>query len=147
MRSLLWHICLLCVFTSITSLQIQPCLPQIYANLSISTFVSTIFSSPINSIWLRINEYFKLLGLYQNMFLVFNSGWFVKFKGCKIEKLSPSDMSRLGLNAGTEGHKRAILSVPLDFPKAKLKRRKWPVFCFVIRFARWLFILRVSFVI
>lgn len=66
---------------------------------------TTLLAADLHESVNKINDYFKLLG-------------------CKIEKLSASEMNRLGLEAITEGHKRAILTAPLEFSKARLKRRK-----------------------
>jgi len=43
--------------------------------------------------------------------------------GCTIGKLSSQDLKRLGLPDSAGGEKRAILKVPLTFPKPRSKRR------------------------
>ena len=43
--------------------------------------------------------------------------------GCTIGKLSPQDLKRLGLPESVGHEKRAILKVPLTFPKPRLRRR------------------------
>ncbi|KAI0063354.1 Rpa49 subunit specific to nuclear RNA polymerase I [Artomyces pyxidatus] len=43
--------------------------------------------------------------------------------GCKIDKLTPHELTRLGLPASAAETKRAVLKVPLVFPKPRAKRR------------------------
>ncbi|KAI5119569.1 hypothetical protein M0805_005633 [Coniferiporia weirii] len=65
-----------------------------------TTLIAADLREPVQ----KINQYFKLLG-------------------CKVEKLSAAETSRLGLAAAFAGNKRAVLHVPLEFPKARIKRR------------------------
>ncbi|EJD05049.1 Rpa49 subunit specific to nuclear RNA polymerase I [Fomitiporia mediterranea MF3/22] len=65
---------------------------------------TTLIAADLREPVTKINQHFKLLG-------------------CKIEKLSTVEMSRLGLSASGAEHKRAVLRVPLEFPKARMKRR------------------------
>ena len=44
--------------------------------------------------------------------------------GCKIEKLTKKELDRRRLPEGEANTKRAHLTVPLEFPKARMKRRK-----------------------
>ncbi|KAG1733711.1 Rpa49 subunit specific to nuclear RNA polymerase I [Suillus lakei] len=46
-----------------------------------------------------------------------------KSLGCKINKLTPSDLKRLGLPDSAGDVKRAILKTPLEFPKPRMRRR------------------------
>lgn len=46
-----------------------------------------------------------------------------KSLGCKINKLTPSDLKRLGLPDSAGDVKRAILKTPLEFPKPRVRRR------------------------
>jgi DNA-directed RNA polymerase I subunit RPA49 len=43
--------------------------------------------------------------------------------GCKINKLTQSDLKRLGLPDSAGEIKRAILKTPLEFPKPRMRRR------------------------
>ncbi|KAH8112061.1 Rpa49 subunit specific to nuclear RNA polymerase I [Phellopilus nigrolimitatus] len=64
------------------------------------TLIAADLSEPVS----RINQHFKLLG-------------------CKVEKLNASEISRLGLSAASADHKRAVLRIPLAFPKVRTKRK------------------------
>lgn len=46
-----------------------------------------------------------------------------KSLGCKIGKLTMQDLKRLGLPDSAGETKRAVLDVPLEFPKSWIKRR------------------------
>ncbi|KZT23008.1 Rpa49 subunit specific to nuclear RNA polymerase I [Neolentinus lepideus HHB14362 ss-1] len=46
-----------------------------------------------------------------------------KSLGCKIEKLSMTELRRLGLPDTAAATKRAVLKVPLEFPRPRAKRR------------------------
>ncbi|KAG1838570.1 Rpa49 subunit specific to nuclear RNA polymerase I [Suillus subalutaceus] len=46
-----------------------------------------------------------------------------KSLGCKINKLTQSDLKRLGLPDSAVDVKRAILKTPLEFPKPRIRRR------------------------
>ncbi|EIW76612.1 Rpa49 subunit specific to nuclear RNA polymerase I [Coniophora puteana RWD-64-598 SS2] len=46
-----------------------------------------------------------------------------KSLGCTINKLTQSDLKRLGLPDSAAETKRAVLSAPLEFPKQRMKRR------------------------
>ncbi len=45
------------------------------------------------------------------------------FLGCTISKLSQQDLKRLGLPDSAANEKRAVLKIPLTFPKPRLRRR------------------------
>ncbi|KAJ8586617.1 RNA polymerase I associated factor, A49-like protein [Rhizopogon salebrosus TDB-379] len=47
-----------------------------------------------------------------------------KSLGCKVNKLTQSDLKRLGLPDAAGEVKRAVLKTPLEFPKARTRRRK-----------------------
>ncbi|KLO18764.1 Rpa49 subunit specific to nuclear RNA polymerase I [Schizopora paradoxa] len=64
---------------------------------------TTVLANDLKETIIRINQYFKLLG-------------------CKIEKLSAPELARLELQGSTEV-KRAVLKVPLEFPKARIRRK------------------------
>ncbi|EPQ55866.1 RNA polymerase I associated factor, A49-like protein [Gloeophyllum trabeum ATCC 11539] len=46
-----------------------------------------------------------------------------KSLGCKIEKLSMTELKRLGLPDSAAATKRAVLKIPLEFPRPRAKRR------------------------
>ncbi|KAL5525143.1 RPA49 [Sanghuangporus sanghuang] len=74
--------------------------------LRVDNFASdtALLASDLRESVTKVNPHFKLLG-------------------CKIEKLSAAEMSRLGLPAMAAEQKRAVLRVPLEFPKARARRR------------------------
>ncbi|THG97457.1 hypothetical protein EW145_g7611 [Phellinidium pouzarii] len=74
--------------------------------LHLDNFASdtTLIAADLRETVTKINQFFKLLG-------------------CRIEKLGTMEISRLGLSAASAGNKRAVLRIPLEFPKARLKRR------------------------
>jgi DNA-directed RNA polymerase I subunit RPA49 len=46
-----------------------------------------------------------------------------KTLGCTIERLGPAELKRLGLPDSAGAGKRAVLRVPLVFPKPRAKRK------------------------
>lgn len=43
--------------------------------------------------------------------------------GCKVEVLKMPELIRLGLPNSASNTKRAVLRVPFEFPKSRVKRR------------------------
>jgi DNA-directed RNA polymerase I subunit RPA49 len=85
-----------------------------------TTILAGDLSMPVS----KVNQLFKSLGTS-----VIRSPRFAKltpchpFSGCKIEKLTKKELDRRRLPESEANTKRAHLTVPLEFPKAKVKRR------------------------
>ncbi|KAL5478826.1 RPA49 [Sanghuangporus weigelae] len=73
--------------------------------LQVDNFASdtALLASDLRESVIKVNQHFKLLG-------------------CEIEKLSAVEINRLGLPATAADQKRAVLRVPLEFPKARVRR-------------------------
>jgi hypothetical protein len=72
----------------------------------------------------RISTLFKSLGMSKLFCPSSPLPDFVRLSGCKVNKLTQSDLKRLGLPDAAGEVKRAVLKTPLEFPKARTRRRK-----------------------
>ena len=72
----------------------------------------------------KVNQLFKSLGTYVSQLSTFAEVTpYHLFSGCKIEKLTKKELDRRRLPESEANTKRAHLTVPLEFPKARIKRR------------------------
>ena len=71
----------------------------------------------------RVNDLFKALGTTRLLQVVMTHRLILFALGCTVGKLSSQDLRRLGLPESAGNEKRAVLKVPLTFPKPKLRRR------------------------
>lgn len=85
-----------------------------------TTVLATDLSMPVT----KVNQLFKSLGEFVDKFPVFcRSNTSHTLLGCKIEKLTKKELDRRRLPESEANTKRAHLTVPLEFPKARVKRR------------------------
>jgi DNA-directed RNA polymerase I subunit RPA49 len=83
---------------------------------------TTILAGDLSMPVAKVNQLFKSLG-------VFVAPHFSEATshrphlGCKIEKLTKKELDRRRLPESEANTKRAHLTVPLEFPKARVKRR------------------------
>ena len=72
----------------------------------------------------KVNQLFKSLGTPVVRFPRFAKlTSYHPIPGCKIEKLTKTELDRRRLPESEANTKRAHLTVPLEFPKARVKRR------------------------
>ena len=73
----------------------------------------------------KVNQLFKSLGSSVSpMSIIYGNNPSCQILGCKIEKLAKNELARRRLPESEANTKRAHLTVPLEFPKARMKRRK-----------------------
>jgi DNA-directed RNA polymerase I subunit RPA49 len=70
----------------------------------------------------RVNQLFRTLGKFLSVKKSLRVTAHLS-TGCKIEKLRPNDLKRLGLPDSNGENKMAVLKVPLQFPKASGRRK------------------------
>lgn len=85
---------------------------------------TTILAGDLSMPVAKVNQLFKSLGSPVSLLSVFYRSNLSRLTlGCKIEKLTKKEFDRRRLPESEANTKRAHLTVPLEFPKARIKRR------------------------
>jgi len=86
---------------------------------------TTILAGDLSMPVAKVNQLFKSLGKLAAHFFAFcgNHLSLLPTLGCKIEKLTKKELDRRRLPESEANTKKAHLAVPLEFPKARVKRR------------------------
>jgi len=85
-----------------------------------TTILAGDLSMPVS----KVNQLFKSLGTSIVQFPRFTRlASYHPLLGCKIEKLTKKELDRRRLPESEANTKRAHLTVPLEFPKVRVKRR------------------------
>ena len=85
---------------------------------------TTILAGDLSMSVTKVNQLFKSLGaLRRSVPFILQFRPHFLLSGCKIEKLTKKELERRRLPESEVNTKRAHLTVPLEFPKARVKRR------------------------
>jgi DNA-directed RNA polymerase I subunit RPA49 len=84
---------------------------------------TTILAGDLSMSVTKVNQLFKSLGAFVDQLSMLRRSGLSLTLGCKVEKLTKKELDRRRLPESEANTKRAHLTVPLEFPKARVKRR------------------------
>ena len=85
---------------------------------------TTILAGDLSVPVAKVNQLFKSLGAFVSRFSTLRrTNVLLATSGCKIEKLTKKELDRRRLPESEANTKWAHLTVPLEFPKARVRRR------------------------